>query len=936
MVWTCFVMIPFSCTKGPGTGVSDPSSGISFTASAASEAEDTKTTYTGDGTFSSEGKLTKERIDWVNGDMIRIVSAQAQVLDKSVTPWVLRYSSDSPRYSLADYTVATHKKETDVISRATITPVGGNGLQWGTGDHTFYAMYPSRETSGYSAAEKAKIGINHEKMMGTIPAVQSPDLSGAKGWPDMRYAFMFGTAQAPSGADAVNLPFYPEFTAFEFTIAKGDNESVELSSFTLETTASGGVLTGDFTLTNASGWNSAVTTSNTGSSLTVDLSGVTLNAAKESLTFTVLCLPVNLGSLKLTFTGPQLGTRSLKLNDKNDTPLSFTARKKYRIFGMSFPAGLSTEGEDILWDLEGWGGVVYWENEYIISDLEASASAPHTGGEVVLSSAFKSYQFDNTSYPEPFYLEWSEDGAGNWHSGLPDWLSVAASVDMNGSVDGQELRLVVAPQEDSYVNPHTTELRSRAAKTNFDLSTVNVATGQTVSRTTANCYVVDAPGSYRFPAVYGNGVKDGAVNEAAYMALALRDNSYNWSNGSLLNNNYIDTFYGSFLGRYFDHMNNPITSPYIATQHAGKSFSVELLWTDEPGLVQNVSLAGSGEQMYITFDVPSSSIRQGNAGIALKADGVIAWSWHIWVTDSDLTSVENAPDSGNKKSFSPENVGWCSRRDIQYDARTAYVRAVNAAGGSSAVSKVEQTAATFRYSGENPLFQFGRKDPIVPQRYLVNKAGNTSQQRFYKTVYGHSYETTADKLSVGRSIQTPTVFSVNVTTTGSNVRISTDRPGYPTYLVVANSWNSNYLDDLTTSYGEGDLINRGSQKTIYDPSPVGYKVPMFNLNNDLTVYDYNSEYRYRVQYVSKEEYPLSGNYFSGAGGVTVATNVGVVGEYWCDFHNALFPYTARYIKYQNNKDVFRTVRGGPNSADYKWVGKSVRPIAETSNDFLYE
>lgn len=931
MVWTCFVMIPFSCTKDPGTGVSDPSSGISFTASAASEAEDTKTTYTGDGTFSSEGNLTKERIDWVDGDMIRIVSAQAQVLDKSVTPWLLRYSSDNPQYSLADYTVATHKKETDVISRATIAPVGGNGLQWGTGNHTFYAMYPSSETSGYSAAEKAKIGINHEKMMGTIPAVQSPDLSGAKGWPDMRYAFMFGTAQAPSGADAVNLPFYPEFTAFEFSIAKGDNESVELSSFTLETTASGGVLTGDFTLTNASGWNSAVTTSNTGSSLTVDLSGVTLNAAKESLTFTVLCLPVNLGSLKLTFTGPQLGTRSLKLNDKNDTPLSFTARKKYRIFGMSFPAGLSTEGEDILWDLEGWGGVVYWENEYIISDLETSASAPHTGGEVVLSSAFKSYQFDNASYPEPFYLEWSEDGAGNWHSGLPDWLSVAASVDMNGSVDGQELKLVVAPQEDSYVNPHTTELRSRAAKTNFDLSTVNVATGQTVSRSTANCYVVDAPGSYRFPAVYGNGVKDGAVNEAAYMSIDVWDLSgaHHAFTGSTIPEDGLYGLEGVFLGRFYDHMDRLITSPYIATQHAGKSFSVELLWTDEPGLVQNVSLAGSGEEMYIAFDVPSSSIRQGNAGIALKANGVIAWSWHIWVTDSDLKAVE-----GDNYSISPENVGWCSRRDIQYDARTAYVRAVNAAGGSSAVSKVEQTAATFRYSGENPLFQFGRKDPIVPQRYLVNKAGNTNQQRFNKTVYGLSYQTVSgQKISIGQSIQRPDLFPVALSAPSTIEDFLYAEGTVPNLFACQNIWASNITDGFAaTGY------DQFSNKTIYDPSPVGYRVMLFNttamhpITHPLDIY--NTEYRYLVSTNAPIiSLPLSGNFFTKQDGSTVETNVGVIGEFWTAYPNrALFSapgltkYTARFYKF--NKNVFSTC-GDDLSTDpsnMKWTGKSVRPV----------
>ena len=45
--------------------------------------------------------------------------------------------------------------------------------------------------------------------------------------------------------------------------------------------------------------------------------------------------------------------------------------------------------------------------------------------------------------------------------------------------------------------------------TDFDLSTVSH------SRNTANCYVVNASGTYTFPLVYGNGIKNGAPNAPA-------------------------------------------------------------------------------------------------------------------------------------------------------------------------------------------------------------------------------------------------------------------------------------------------------------------------------------------------------------------------------------------------------------------------------------
>ncbi|MBQ3381781.1 MAG: Ig-like domain-containing protein, partial [Bacteroidales bacterium] len=53
----------------------------------------------------------------------------------------------------------------------------------------------------------------------------------------------------------------------------------------------------------------------------------------------------------------------------------------------------------------------------------------------------------------------------------------------------------------------------------IDLSLMDIY-GNTVSRTTANCYVVSKPGFYKIPMVYGNAIKNGATNRGAYVSLA--------------------------------------------------------------------------------------------------------------------------------------------------------------------------------------------------------------------------------------------------------------------------------------------------------------------------------------------------------------------------------------------------------------------------------
>ena len=315
-----------SCRKEAGTS----RSGIVFQARSTSFVEpDTRTVFSGVSVETGDNKKT-ERIDWVEGDLIRVYCAEASLLD-------------SPSTHFSDYAV-TGQSTGGATCTATITSSAGNGLQWGSGSHTFYAMYPSPSTEGLSG-----VTFNNGTMVLTIPATQTVTRKGTTGtWlPDMRYAPMLAKTTAETTEGSVGLDFNPQYTAFTFTVGIGAYESLSLTGFTLTSTT--GNLTGKITV-NASDYETA-TVSNGGKSITVDLTGMTLNASTQTATFTVLAVPEETSGLQVSFTGEEIGTRTLALNRADGTPLTFQAYKKYNLGGFTFPVLVDGSVDDpVEWD----------------------------------------------------------------------------------------------------------------------------------------------------------------------------------------------------------------------------------------------------------------------------------------------------------------------------------------------------------------------------------------------------------------------------------------------------------------------------------------------------------------------------------------------------------------------------------------------------------
>ena len=182
-------------------------------------------------------------INWEPNDHIRIVSAQA-AQDKE-----------------ADYkltTITPGNTAGDKESSATTLTKVSNGLQWGSGEHTFYAVYPSPYIFGTTPGEdQTQTTITNNTVTGVLPVVQTIKEKrenvtvGSNTYkymlmPNMDNAFMVAKAvynTATNGGEGVELHFKPIVTAIEIEIKAGSinpntsDESLTLTSVSLRSTS---------------------------------------------------------------------------------------------------------------------------------------------------------------------------------------------------------------------------------------------------------------------------------------------------------------------------------------------------------------------------------------------------------------------------------------------------------------------------------------------------------------------------------------------------------------------------------------------------------------------------------------------------------------------------------------------------------------------------
>lgn len=367
------------------TGCNDiklKSSQITFKATAGEVG--TKTSY-GDDYPGGDTPTTYQYIDWVSGDLLRIVS------DKAAGPSAENY---------ADYVVTAFETGTNNHqSYATIEPTP-NGLAWtGTGKYQFYAVYPSPSVKSAGGAVSSIQYTNDEsnvlgEVVATLPNTVA--LSGSPGSktatvggetctyavyaPDMKKAVMTAAATGVDGDTQVNLVFKPAFTAFEFNLSSADDDFT-ITQIELAGTGSD-YLAGQYQM--KAGDLTNVTPSGGSHSVTLTMGDGLELTPTSGVTFTLFTIPkANTGmlNLKVTVKEGENATRvaTLPLTKANSTdPYVFDAGKKYRINGLALKKGSK-------WQLEIDGNVLPWAGTDKTIDQQVSIQ-----GKVAISGTIES------------------------------------------------------------------------------------------------------------------------------------------------------------------------------------------------------------------------------------------------------------------------------------------------------------------------------------------------------------------------------------------------------------------------------------------------------------------------------------------------------------------------------------------------------------------
>lgn len=534
----------------------------------------------------------------------------------------------------------------------------------------------------------------------------------------------------------------------------------------------------------------------------------------------------------------------------------------------------------------------YWEigttHEYIINTKENSSGyymvvdgvdknerakyVDSEGGDA--SITLKSYRIDKESSgeyaPLPWqYIGWSLDGE-DWNDDVPDWLHMTLSGKTdelepgtygNGSIEGEVINIHVDAMKAENGVSHAEILKSRPAKGGvsdgaYDLSRHEWGTGKSIGTTTANCYVIDAPGHYTFPTVYGNSMKNGEANPQAY---------------GLQSTDFSNAPQGT---SFVDYLDRQIMSPLI--QYNTKLSRAALIWEDVDGMVKDVKLTQRGD--YVEFNINREKIDQGNAVIAVfDEQDLIVWSWHIWVTDEDISAT--VPTGyGNYKAM-PVNLGWKSTSKAHtVRGRDIYLLFAQGENDDEMIDYQTEIRITQRsnyledegknHKGSSPYYQWGRKDPLLGAVNGKSIPVNTKESRSF---YCESLTTwavpewldivnktviAAAALAAGVAVGVLTcgigaivAGGIVVTTLGSTSYVvatqvdqacftTTDTWGatigyaiqHPTCdIKSAMTWTDSKTHspyhDLWGIGQNTDDSGKKVKKTIYDPCPVGFHIP---------------------------------------------------------------------------------------------------------------
>ena len=412
-------------------------------------------------------------------------------------------------------------------------------------------------------------------------------------------------------------------------------------------------------------------------------------------------------------------------------------------------------------------------------------------------------------------------------------------------------------------------LQGNTPKEAFDLSLykVNNRTRWPGGRTTANCYIVQSGGTYKFPLVMGNTIVKGLLNTPEDYGIA-DDDKVKSMTVIRASSTDIATFRYRYGKKTFvDYNGNQISRSNYKVKDVA---TVEILWHDfqdlntgEPleDVITDLGTTTVGADGlvdgFVTFAVDEEKIQQGNAVIVVKnAAGTIMWSWHIYITDrdwvDDLVELTNrnpssASDQNKSKNYViPQyNLGYVEKESAGtkiYPERKMLIKILQPESGLTTEVTVRQKEGTKSYSqfgGWDTKYQWGRKDAMPGTVEKGTGDNDYSSGGIYSPTSGYlkngaNYKwVKAEGFTYAESIQNPNLRMVANVSRSSNPSGKEDAAGYNVYegcwsnAIYVNAWSGRNTDLKTAEgstarnvYDDTDVV-----KTVYDPCPPGFCVP---------------------------------------------------------------------------------------------------------------
>ena len=537
--------------------------------------------------------------------------------------------------------------------------------------------------------------------------------------------------------------------------------------------------------------------------------------------------------------------------------------------------------------------------------------------------------------PVAYNAEYSIDGGTTW---LP--------FDAEKKAGSTGIRGLSASGNTGYIKPALVPLTA-AAKTadgtasikrwkydeiqasNWDLSRMQIG-GEgdgTAVRNTANCYIVKHPGTYMLPCVYGNSIQNGVETDKGYKSTIAAGNV-------------------NVLSNFVNAAGTDISNAWVLKDIIPSKPAAALLWTDamvgDELLIDNVKLVNASgadfnasvdgyDNAYIKFSTADrENMVQGNAVVVLYDDtittngaydeGEALWSWHLWVTDADL-SAENTGVVSNDVKFMSRNLGWCDGEGgTVYRSLTPNVLirlTQDHSSNNQLVTVLQRDAIEGQYAtyGNCCFYQHGRKDPFVGTK---ENAGFHSGE---STGMGKTYY---DELGTGKTDLINGYASIFPTDNPPKCVSNSVR--YPSTYAATNSYENKYVNLWAinnASFGIDITIG----KTVYDPSPYGYVMPDENCfssfiaaNASFDKYKYTSTFKNKSGNIDDNLiFPACGCRYYTDGNIFY--HIGYIGDYW----------SASVYIVNSGFNLYTVVSGGTTTVTQSFLkahGFPARPILE--------